>query len=400
MSRIKTLSIFFSLFLVLSSALRLSAQREEPRRLLPVWFEDQYDGGAVVVRAGQKVLNPGALVEIGTILTIHAEAAARDYMLAALQVNDMQYVGDPVMGVTVCYRVSAPTTIKAIFTKVQITHFARIDIQQNSGGTLRVFAGGHELSAGDFVPMGTVLRVKAISAKSYWLDRLTAGRCSLINEPTDQLVDELYVVIDKYTLVKAHFAPKKVDSARVFPVWIRQYGQGGWVGVYNGSRELTSGDYVPAGTTITIKALSAESYWLKKLALGLPYEIQWIDLVTAPTDQLVIRHHTVNAPTTVMAVFSAQYEGIDYPQGVKNDVVFLSAEDVKAGAFTVATTGDVVRVEGAKANAPAMLYSADGQLIAQGMTDNNGTCELQRGASSATIYILRIDDTVNKISIK
>lgn len=396
--RIKLFTTLAMSLLMLGSAVGGWAQENANRRLVHVWFDQAPEGGMVVVKQGTRILRDGDAVHNGSTLLIEASVAQRDYSLAVLRVSGKHYVNLPVQSVSVKYKVEGDTHIKAIFSQIQSANKATLDIKKNQGGTLEVYVGDREVLTGEHVPVGTVLRIRAISGKSFVLSNLTAqrGQCLIDETYTNNPIEVFYRVSEAYTLIKAYFEHwSSLDRVHV-PLYISESGKGGLLYVFLGERQVYTGDLVPLRGTLTLKAIPERYGWLTQLTIGDEA------IISEPICTPFTYRHTIETTVYVRAKFSPTPPSSDRGKGdapMNNEEIGLEGAAPYA-YFSWAREDSAFVIARAKADVSVQLYNMNGHLMRQERTDANGTCRLSTEGLATGTYLLRVGNVVKKVLVK
>lgn len=397
--RIKLFTSLAMSLLMLGSAVGGWAQENANRRLVRVWFDQAPEGGMVVVKQGTRILRDGDAVHNGSTLLIEASVAQRDYSLAVLRVSGKHYVNLPVQSVSVKYKVEGDTHIKAIFSQIQPANKATLDIKKNQGGTLEVYVGDREVLTGEHVPVGTVLRIRAISGKSFVLSNLTAqrGQCLIDETYTNNPIEVFYRVSEAYTLIKAYFEHwSSLDRVHV-PLYISESGKGGLLYVFLGERQVYNGDLVPLRGTLTLKAIPERYGYLTGLTVGRLSVVE-NEAIATP----FIYRHKIFEPVIITATFTPTPPSSDRGKGdapMNNEEIGLEGAAPYA-YFSWAREDSAFVIARAKADVSVQLYNMNGHLMRQERTDANGICRLSTEGLATGTYLLRVGNVVKKVLVK
>lgn len=162
--------------------------------------------------------------------------------------------------------------------------------------------------------------------------------------------------------------PYEGEEAKTFAVTLTKEGEGTLTAT--GADDLNA---VPEGAELTIEATPAAGYKLTALTAN-------------GTNILSAKKLVVTEATEVKAKFT------------KDNAADI-AEESSARVYPN-PAGEYVNVKGAKANALVRLYDADGALLYEGRTDDNGALYINLSVYAAGIYSLCTDGEAQRIIIR
>lgn len=162
--------------------------------------------------------------------------------------------------------------------------------------------------------------------------------------------------------------PYEGEEAKTFAVTLTKEGEGTLTAT--GADDLNA---VPEGAELTIEATPAAGYKLTALTAN-------------GTDILSAKKLVVTEAAEVKAKFT------------KDNAADI-AEESSARVYPN-PAGEYVNVKGAKANALVRLYDADGALLYEGRTDDNGALYINLSVYAAGIYSLCTDGEAQRIIIR
>lgn len=390
--KIKSFITFALSILVLFSTMGASAQQNNDRRFVNVWFDKAPEGGTVVVKQGSRILRDGDMVRNGSTITIQASVAVRDYSLAVLRVGEKHYVNHPVQSVSVKYRVEGETFIKAIFTVIQENAKSRVNIQSTQGGIMGVSVGDRKIFSGQEVPVGTILRIGAQSAKSYLLTAIKVqGGQSLLDVPyTNEPVEVFYQVQDRSTSVNVLFEHYNSIPQKTVPLCINTYGDGGRLYVFLGDKQVHNNDQVPLKGILTLKTIPERHGWLTKLTVGR------LGVVCEPMATPFTYRHEIGEAVIIAATFStdpfSQEKG---NQPRSNEGI----EGANTAILSVLKDGREILIERAEPNVAVQLYNMRGEVVCQDRTNAEGYCKLVAEGVPAGAYLFNAGVVRQKVFV-
>ncbi|MDR2579233.1 MAG: hypothetical protein LBC70_10590 [Chitinispirillales bacterium] len=227
-------------------------------------------GGLLSVTSADGPITNGAMIPVGTDLTITATPSSDDYVLSTLTVNGQPFVN----GTT--HRVNGPVAVTATFA-APVTFTATLP-----GGSLSVTSAGSPITSGAMIPVGTVLTITAAPSDGYILSTLTVNGQALFGSGATHTVTGPAVIAATFS----------VPDAATYPVTFTANPPGGTLSVRLADNTLiTSGAGVPAGTVLRVTAMPSDGHVLSTL------NVNGLSVANGAT-------HTVNGTVLIVATFT------------------------------------------------------------------------------------------------